>query len=394
MLTRRDLLKGAALGAGAFALPVGLAERAAAAPRRSSRTYRGPNVILVRFGGGVRRRESIDPAHSYAPYLTHELIPQGTLFPQMEISGANGIDTSHGQGTLNLLIGRFAHYRDVNDRFLGDRFEAEHPTLFEQLRRAFAVSAEQTLIVKGEDRTDEEFYAFSNHPDFGPEYRCNILSLYRFKCFLLRRQLREGGLPDEERVAKAQRLVELEALDLRDQNRDGQGPVIEAFWERWRTRYGESGLVNPRGDRLLTELALHALREIRPRLMMINYNDPDYVHWGNPAHYTRGISIIDEGLARLVGAVEADSFYRGNTVFVIAPDCGRDNNRFVSVPYQHHFGSRSSREVFALFFGAAVPRGRVVDRVVPQVAVAPTVGAYMGFETPDAECPALSEAIA
>ena len=79
MLTRRDLLRGAALGAGALALPVGLAERAAAAPRRSSRTYRGPNVILVRFGGGVRRRESIDPSHSYAPYLTHELIPQGTV---------------------------------------------------------------------------------------------------------------------------------------------------------------------------------------------------------------------------------------------------------------------------------------------------------------------------
>lgn len=390
MLTRRDLLRSAALGASALAVPA----FAGAGVRPRGRIYHGPNVVLVRFGGGVRRRESIDPAHTYAPFLAHELIPRGTLFPQMEISAANGIDTSHGQGTLNLLTGRYAAYRDVNDRFLGDRFEAEHPTLFEQLRRAYRVGADETLIVNGEDRTDEEFYAFSNHADFGPEYRCNILSLYRFKCFLLRRQLREDAMSEAERATKELELVQLEALDLRDQNRDGQGAAIEAFWERWRAHYGESGRVNPRGDRLLTELSLRALRELRPRLLMINYNDPDYVHWGNPSHYTRGIAIIDEGVNRLVGAVQADPFYRDNTIFVIAPDCGRDSNRFMSVPYQHHFNSRSSREVFALFFGAGVPRGRVVDRVVPQVAVAPTVAAAMGFAAPHAEWPALSEAIA
>ena len=64
--------------------------------------------------------------------------------------------------------------------------------------------------------------------------------------------------------------------------------------------------MNPRGDRLLTELTIRALKELRPRLIMVNYNDPDYVHWGNMTHYTRGVAVIDEGLRQLVATVEAE----------------------------------------------------------------------------------------
>ena len=44
--------------------------------------------------------------------------------------------------------------------------------------------------------------------------------------------------------------------------------------------------------------------------MMVNYQDPDYVHWGNASHYTRAVQIIDDGLQRLVAAVDADPFYQ------------------------------------------------------------------------------------
>ena len=53
--------------------------------------YSGPNVVIVRFGGGVRRRETIDPQHTFAPYLRHELVRRGTLYPQMEISNLDGV---------------------------------------------------------------------------------------------------------------------------------------------------------------------------------------------------------------------------------------------------------------------------------------------------------------
>lgn len=337
-------------------------------------------MLLVRFGGGVRRRETIESGTTHAPYFLHELVPRGTFFPRMEISQLEGIETSHGQGTLYLLTGRYDRYQDVDGRFLGERFEAQVPTLFEYLREAFEVPEHQTLIVNGEDRTDEEFYTFSNHHLFGVEYRSSVLSLYRYKTYLLRRALRLGGLTEIEAEQIRRDLGKLEALDRRVERRSQQqSSAIEGFWEGWREFYGESGLVNPRGDALLTELAVRALRQLRPQLMMINYNDPDYVHWGNPAHYTRGIAVIDQGLHRLVEAVESDDYYRGDTVFVIVPDCGRDDNPLIRVPFQHHFNSRSSHDIFALVFGKGVPKGVVVDRPVDQISVASTIAHLMGF---------------
>ncbi|MGI9590471.1 MAG: sulfatase-like hydrolase/transferase [Myxococcota bacterium] len=391
-LKRRTLLKAALAGAGFAALGSAGIPAVATAARRLA--PRGPKVVIVRFGGGVRRRETIDPSHSFSPYLLHELAPRGTLFRNVEIASEQGIDTSHGQGTLNVLIGRYAHYRDVRDRVLGDRFEPEHPTLFEYLRRSRSIPAHQTLLVNGEDRSDEEFYTFSNHADYGAPWRASVLSLYRFKCHVLRRQLQEERFADGEREQKQRELAKLEALDHRDRSVAGQGPEIEAFWDRWRGHFGDSGLVNARGDRLLTELAIRALAELRPRLMMINYNDPDYVHWGNPAHYTRGIAVIDEGLRRLVGAIESDPFYRGDTVVAIVPDCGRDDNRFMAVPFQHHFNSRSSREIFALLLGPGIARGQVVARRVEQIALTPTLGNLMRIPTPHCDASPLAEALA
>jgi Sulfatase len=356
--------------------------------------YRGPNVIIVRFGGGVRRRETINAEQTYSPFFLHELTKRGTFFPNMEIASLNGVETSHGQGTLYLLTGKYDHYEDVEGRFLGGRFEAKVPTLFEYLRKTHDIPEHQTLIVNGEDRIDEEFYTFSNHHLFGVHYRSEVLSLYRFKTYLLRRQIEAGKWTGAELEKKRQQLDKMITVDVRVSERRPQPTQIETFWERWRQHYGESGFVNPRGDRLLTELTIRALAQLRPRLLMVNYNDPDYVHWGNMSHYTRSIAIIDEGLQRLVAAVEADAEYRDNTVFVIVPDCGRDTNPFIPVPCQHHFGSKSSHEIFALLFGPGIPRGVVVNRLVQQIDLAPTLGQMMGVKTALSEGAAMPEAFA
>lgn len=363
----------------------------AAASRKPD--YRGPNLIIIRFGGGVRRRETIDPAHTFSPWFRHEFIPRGTFFPRMEI-GPAAQNTGHGQGTLNILTGIYDRYADVDKRFMSERFEARVPTLFEYLRKTFDVPEHQALIVNGEDRIDEEFYTFSNHHLFGVEYRSNVLSLFRFKMYLLRRRIAEGKLDGKALIQGNSELARMESLDYRVEQSGGRSAATEAFWEKWRGYYGETGLVNPRGDQLLTELAIRAMADLRPRMMMINYNDCDYVHWGHMDHYTRGIQIMDEGLRRLVEAVEADEAYRGNTIFCVVPDCGRDTNRLRAVPCQHHFNSRSSREIFAHFFGPGVPRGGVVDRTVEQLNVAATLGVLMGVPTPHAEGSALEEAIA
>jgi hypothetical protein len=356
--------------------------------------YRGRNVIIIRFGGGARRRESIEPGHTFAPFVAKELAAMGTLFSRMEIAQLEGLNTSHGEGTLNLLTGRYDKYQDVERGFLKARFEAKVPTLFEYLRKEFAVAPHQTLIVNGEDRPDEEFYTFSNHAGFGIDFRSNVLSLYRFKRWLFEQQIAEGGLSDREISERRKQLAKWDRSDPRGRGGESQGLEMQAFWRRWRSHYGDSGRVNPRGDRLLTALALRAMRELRPRLMMVNYNDCDYVHWGYLSHYTTGIAIMDQGIREIHAAVQADPEYRDNTVMIVVPDCGRDSNPMAAVPCQHHFNSRSAHEIFAMLVGPGIARGVVVDRLVQQVDVAPTVGHVCGFKTPHSEGHVLEEAIA
>ena len=243
-LQRRAFIKGVLAGTGVLAAGSPLAIADTVLSEKGGPAYRGPNVILIRYGGGARRRESIDPDHTYSPFLCHDLIKRGTLFSRMEIARIKDLNTSHGEGTLNIVTGRYDRYKDIAGKFLGARFEPKVPTVFEYLRKSFAVPPHQTLIVNGEDRPDEEFYTFSNHFAYGINFRSNMLSLYRFKALAHApadrrrqterqgnrkaaqgtRQMGEGGLPHEGRRSPGARTRSLLAALAR---------VL------WRFRFGE-----------------------------------------------------------------------------------------------------------------------------------------------------------
>jgi hypothetical protein len=311
------------------------------------------------------------------------------LFSNVDIANSPGIDTSHGQGTLYLLTGRYDHYEDITHKPFADRFEAKIPTIFEYFRKKYDIPEHQALIVNGEDRINEEFYTFSNHHQYGIHYRSTVLSLFRFKTYLLRQQLdpaNRNHFTDKEIAEKVAKLQEMEHRDYREPDAKVISLELNRFWEDWERYYGQTGLVNPRGDRVLTDLALRAIRMLRPRLMMINYQDPDYVHWGNPQFYTRAIAIIDDGIRQLWEAVQQDEEYRDNTVFLIVPDCGRDNNRFVSVPFQHHFNSKCAHQIFVVAAGKGIRHSTLpVDKERQQIGVASAVGQIMGFDTRHAD---------
>lgn len=381
---RRAFSQGAASVLTAGAIGLGLNQPAHARP------YRGPNVILVRFGGGVRRTETIDPDRTYAPFFLNVLAKRGVLIPNVMIADLDGVDTSHAEGTLNLLTGRYRGYSKVGARGLAPLLEPNQPTLFEHLRKTFDIPAEEALLINGEDRPQEEYLTYGGHKHYGVAYRSEVLGLYRFKLHKLKRILGEATLPADKLEEARREYAKLRSFDYRGAA-DVRSARLERFWDRWRAHYGDSGFKNPRGDRLLTELSVRAINELQPRLMMINYQDPDYVHWGNASHYTRAIAIIDQGLQRLVAAADNHPAYRNNTVFVIVPDCGRDANPLMAVPYQHHFNSRSAHEIFALVFGTGIVRNRVLDKTVDQTSLAATVAAIMGLRRFSGEGRVLSE---
>jgi hypothetical protein len=76
------------------------------------------------------------------------------------------------------------------------------------------------------------------------------------------------------------------------------------------------------------------------------------------------------------------------------PDCGRDTNPLASVPCQHHFGSKSSHEIFALVFGPGIARGGIVDKLADQSSIAGTIAQVMGFKARFANNQILEDAFA
>ncbi len=380
-MDRRHFNTGLAASFGAVALNSSLGGPARAA-------YRGPNVVIVRFGGGVRRSETIDPQRTYAPYLLNSLAPRGVLVPDMQIADIEGMDTSHAEGTINILTGRYAAWRDATQELLLNKIEPTSPTLFEYLRKAYDIAPHEALLINGEDRPQEEFFSFARHNKFGGDFRAEVLSLYRYKRWLYGKLLEENGSDEVLAGQLRDSIRKIEKHEL-----PGRSPRanvrLDAFWQQWREDYRDDGFVNPRGDRLLTELAVRAMRKLRPRLMMINYQDPDYVHWGNASHYTRAIAIIDQGLQRLVNEADRLDQYANNTVFVVVPDCGRDSSPLKELPFQHHFNTRSAREIWTLVLGPGIDSGRVLDHTVDQTQIAATIGAVMGFKAGYSEAGAI-----
>src|SRR5258705_1733580 len=48
--------------------------------------FRGPNVVLIRFGGGARRKETSDPQSTYSPFLCRQGVNRGTSFNDIAIA--------------------------------------------------------------------------------------------------------------------------------------------------------------------------------------------------------------------------------------------------------------------------------------------------------------------
>src|SRR5947207_15672753 len=97
-LPRRTFLKGVLAGSGLLAAgsTLSAAKSLVSGSTATKPAFRGPNVILVRFGGGARRRETIDPQSTYSPFLCRELAKRGTFCKRMEIAEIEAVNTSHG----------------------------------------------------------------------------------------------------------------------------------------------------------------------------------------------------------------------------------------------------------------------------------------------------------
>ena len=344
----------------------------------------GPKVVIVRFGGGVRRLETIARGHrTFAPHLVNDLLPRGTLWENVEMEPRT---TSHTLGTINLLTGSW--FPDPMPRGGAEEVVPHAPTLFELARKDLGLPQHEVLVCNNYIHSEQ--LGFSEHPDFGEDHQPGLLSYYELERTAIDRRLAEPGLTDRDR----QRLEDERAqLLFRHYRADARPPEpLLAYFEEHRARYGSH---YARGDRLVRDLALASLERFRPRLLAVNFNDTDYVHTGISYFYTRGIQAIDRYTRDIHQALRRDPFYRDDTYLFVVADCGRGTNPRRYMPYQHHEPHEAgSHEVFVYATGPGVGRGTRVDRLRLQVDLAPTVGHLLGVRSAAWEGELLGELLA
>jgi hypothetical protein len=151
-------------------------------------------------------------------------------------------------------------------------------------------------------------------------------------------------------------------------------------------------------DAFLTETAISCLREFSPAVMAVAYGEIDCAHYGSWSRYVEAIRRTDELTWRLWRATEELDAYRGQTLFLILPDHGRELERPVGAGFIHHSdfytnegADEGCRRVWMLALGPGVRAGRRIGRPIPITAAAATGLGFLGLKaSPGAERSLLS----
>jgi hypothetical protein len=368
-MNRREFL-GAAAGAGAALLA---GESAIAAEPKNRK------LILVVFGGGTRSRDTIDePEHRFIPRLWKEMIPRGTLFTNMRVEHK----VVHPNSTGSILTGHW-EWDDIDWSK-----PVAHPTLFELHRKArgapdtaaWAFVYASILAKAGESLAEgygQRLAANVVEPPTIPRSTAEAMDR------LMRQAAARGSAQAEldaaaecARLARSTSLITTSGLRSPEARR-----FLEEQYELWKKDSGTTS-----HDAFLTRLAIASMRTMAPDVMAVAYGEIDCAHYGSWSRYVEAIRRTDELAWQLWRATEDLPAYRGQTLFLILPDHGRELEESGGLGFIHHSdfytntgADEGCRRVWMLALGPGVRPGLRVERPVPITAAAPTAAEFLGL---------------
>ena len=216
----------------------------AVAPRmaQAAPSDKAPNVIIVRFGGGVRRRETIAAKTTFAPNLLHRLAPRGVLIPDMRIAQLEGVDTSHAEGTPQHPHRPLSRLSPRRGR-LGRRSATAHradPVRIRPPRARHPGPSSASHQWRGSAAGGVSFPTASTNPTASPfAARCSVCtaSSSGICAAASRRSWREARRPMRRARRPSPSWRNWEEQDYRA-DKAGQGKEIETLWRKWRAFYG------------------------------------------------------------------------------------------------------------------------------------------------------------
>lgn len=342
-------------------------------PRRlfGSTVEPGRKLIVVTFGGGARDDETFSLlGQRNIPHLVGSLAPQGTFFPQVVNRGILG----HYVATASIATGTYQTF----DNFVAQQPTA--PTMFEYFRKGLRRPASDAWVIAPSNGFDR--LSASSHSAYGTGFGAEIVLPKR----LLALAAEAGGhtLRDYSSLLHDNYELPMQVPGMA-QTTTADAAELERMAGLLRLSLAEftahaRSLASP--DELSLFIARQAMRQVAPSLLFLTLHDMDVAHSGAFSLYIDAIQRADRLVAELWAEVQTNPEYAHRTTLLLLPDFGRDADGEASGFQHHRTGSAMARTTWMLALGRGAGNGRIVQRPVESIDIAPTVGAMLGFETP------------
>jgi hypothetical protein len=347
-------------------LCVAVTQRLAAAGPARPRKH--PKAVVLVTLGGIRRQESFSPAGLVnIPRLANELVPQSLFFPFTVNEGV----TSHFNTISSILTGRWQHVDDWGSQ------PPANPTLFHHLQTQLRLGPEETWVVT----SNKQLTA-----NIGPG--ANVVLSKQLMIEAVERIIM--GQSSRQRLEREQLLQEMTEILETDYERIGWGvPSSSSFQDPEVKRTFLSALTGfirgpdapASGDELTFLVAREVLQRISPALLMVNFSDMEVAHSGAYSLHLGGIRRADALCQRLWQFIQASPELSARTTLVIMNEFGRDpDGSTTNGFFNHRTNTECCRMAWALVLGPAVKTPGVVERVVRQIDLTPSIAGWMGLD--------------
>lgn len=357
LITRRQLLELLLT-----AVPHRIAAAAQNRPRRPVRS-----LVLVTIGG-IRRQESFSAqGRIHIPHLYNDLLPQSLFYPHTVNEGV----TSHFNTIASVLTGTWQHIDDWGTE------KPANPTIFHDLQTQQHVGPDETWVV-----TSNKQLTANISPGV------NVILSKQLMIEAVERIIM--GQSSRRLLEREQLLQEMTEVLETDYERIGWGVPSTSSFQDPAVKKTFLGALSDfirgpgapvSGDELTFLIAREVLARIAPALLMINFSDVEVAHSGAYSLHLGGIRRADMLCHRLWQFIQASPALSRRTTLVIMNEFGRDpDGSSTNGFFNHRTNTECCRMAWTMVLGPAVEKPQVVDRVIRQIDVAPTIGSWMGFE--------------
>jgi hypothetical protein len=425
MKRRSFIKKAASLGGAAIAMPYILPGGRLFA---KTNDVLAEHVVMVLFAGGVRQQESV--GQQYLDGSQNERVAGNILYnlltgdpPTDKI--VYGTDPSRpGEVPIPRLLSRtlqeqgvlfkemratqIGHYGGLNVALQGNTIYSQglkqkpvHPTIFEYLRRHAGFKATDVWFVGNGIGNSVPLLNHSSHPDYGNLYAANFIAptitfsndgfkhlanskvyhpeyeldpMYKMKFFL------DNNFRNAAKTIGGIGNTPEEKLQIKQ--------FIKDTFEKTRNNAIPGPPVREGLDTTTIRYVAEVMQYFKPKLTVVNLNNIDACH-GNFTSYLRNMHRADHATAWLWDYIQNEiPEMSGKTIFMLVPECGRnqnpnpikDENDWLG--YDH--SDENARRIFGMMVGPNVDANLVIGSETNPVGhsadMVPTIADIFGIK--------------